>query len=620
MKRPQPDIGDTLQKAFISSMATPRKLKRLWGTTTINGVEVFNARRYYYPVAGRPDNFEKLFRYLGAYNSVKEFEGDGIKYAYLYLNKNNGSTLVDGDTLRFVSDNLNALWWDPADGVMPSNLTLTTTIMISDKNTPKGRRVVASGYTKASDLIAAGVTKENVIANYDDLWLSSLVQQNGVGIINKGSLLDPTTDVATPDEDDLSPDDPWMATVARYALRTGGIPYTIKEVGTGVKAGAANFRSVASTISVTIEIPYYSFLISSDIVNMIASDIALVGTTSNTSNESITKDSVQAMDSSDLDDDPSLVTRPYTFWEDVSTPVNTDYSALWYNGHLRVEPLTNPRAYGISFKELSSYVTQLVANGYKKKKVPWWKTALAIILFIIVVVLSLGQLGWTWPAFAAAIAIGSVVLALTSLALSASGQSEWASAFSKASTILEPLIIVATIVNFYYAINTAIEKATADAAVDAVEKTATEAALDTASSLVSDFVEDLVSNLIQGATEVLQGKVTVLSLQFLEKMASLVNVMGDLRLEQINDRNNDLQAEYKELTKETSQESDVLKAFMYVYGKPATADWSIYASTFDLPYERSGGPLALGNVQRTTKQAMRKGIYTDLVFENVPLV
>lgn len=66
-----------------------------------------------------------------------------------------------------------------------------------------------------------------------------------------------------------------------------------------------------------------------------------------------------------------------------------------------------------------------------------------------------------------------------------------------------------------------------------------------------------------------------------------------------------------------NQERDALKGFMKIYSKPATADQSVYASLFDSPYERGGGPLALGNIQRTTKQALRKGIYEDSIFNDI---
>ena len=64
-------------------------------------------------------------------------------------------------------------------------------------------------------------------------------------------------------------------------------------------------------------------------------------------------------------------------------------------------------------------------------------------------------------------------------------------------------------------------------------------------------------------------------------------------------------------------ESDVMRSWMNIYAKPATADWSIYASTYDLPYEPGGGTMAIGNIQKTTKQALRKADYDEPMFDSM---
>ena len=79
--------------------------------------------------------------------------------------------------------------------------------------------------------------------------------------------------------------------------------------------------------------------------------------------------------------------------------------------------------------------------------------------------------------------------------------------------------------------------------------------------------------------------------------------------------------EYEKLVEENSRESDFLQGFSRIYARPATADWSIYAEEFDMPYERGGGALHIGNIQRTTKQAIRKGTYNeDPIFDNILVV
>ena len=40
MKRPQPDLGGVMLQRYINNVGSVRKLLRLWGTTTVEGVEV----------------------------------------------------------------------------------------------------------------------------------------------------------------------------------------------------------------------------------------------------------------------------------------------------------------------------------------------------------------------------------------------------------------------------------------------------------------------------------------------------------------------------------------------------------------------------------------------------
>ena len=69
-----------------------------------------------------------------------------------------------------------------------------------------------------------------------------------------------------------------------------------------------------------------------------------------------------------------------------------------------------------------------------------------------------------------------------------------------------------------------------------------------------------------------------------------------------------------------SRNSDLLRALTRMYSKPATADWSMYAGLYDAPYEHGGGTLALGNIQKTTRQALRRGVYDDSAFDNILVV
>lgn len=621
MKRPQPDIGDILKSDFINNLGSTRKFTRLWGTTYVGGVEVLNHRRYYYPRSSRPANFEKLFRYLGAYEDVNASDPKGVDSAWFYLNKNKGSNLpvAEGGTLEdtyhlFVSYNLDQLWWDEADGAMPDGLTLTTSIvieaLIDDTRTD---------FVNTTPLLDPSWPTEQLITaiqnNYETLWNTCLISQQGVGIINKGSFTGEVVNVELPDEDDLSPDDPWLAALSRYALRNNDVVCSIKDVAIGY--GKTNTGRRYATYVVDLEIPHMTFDTSSAVVHQITADISRnyssrTRTRLSYPNGHWTKEEITSMDISDLQDDPTLVTRPYLLWEDQAVENDAKYSSIWIRSgdtwYLKADALRNPRNYGLTYKGLFSYLVSLIDSGYKKKKVKWWKKALAIVVFVVLVVVN----PFGAASLASAIVYAAVALSLITLALALAGMDEWAAAFAEANKMIEPLVIIASIVMLTQGLQ--------KMAQEAAKKAAEQGVKETIKDFVTDYIDDFVQEIVKGATDLFAGNLNASSVSFLSKAVKLLTLPQQIKLEEIRERNNDLRTEYDALVQEMSREYDALKGFMYIYARPATADWSIYAQEFDQPYERGGGPLAMGNVQRTTKQALRKASYDDPAFENILVV
>ncbi len=642
MKRPQPDIGDVLKSAFIGKIQSTKKFKRLWGTTTVGGVEVLTHRQYYFPHSARTTvaeypfsgDFERLFKYLGAYNDFTSSDPEGVENAWVYLNKNKKADL-SGDYRDFVSDNLNKVWWDPADGEIPAGLTLTTSIVIEAK--------IGTGTPQTTELLDPTLSSEQLIplieSNYDTLWNTCLISQQGVGIINKGSITDPVHNVVTPDEDDLSPNDPWMETLARYALRTNGVAgTTIKNVSVGLGREGGHWYN---TYVVDIEIPYKVFSLNSMLVDYIFDD--LVDTYSSATRSRLswpngywTQTSIKAMNLSDLEEDPTLITRPYRLWEDEAEDTNTLYSALWHKHedvwYLRAEPFDNIHEFvkqfkldnpgndhlDMSYKELSGYVMQLIDSGYQKKKAPWWKKLIAVVIFILAIIfppIAPAAGASAAVAFASAVVVASLILTLATAVFAAAGAEEWALAFSEANKTVEPLVKIARIILIFDGLS-----GMADKASTAVEEGASESMVDYLADTAIDQVQDMFKDFVAGFNELAAGNINQLSLDFLDKAVQIATIPAKLKIKSIQDRNKDLKAEYDKMTEEMSRETDILQGFARVYAKPATADWSMYASLYDHPYERGGGPLALGNVQRTTKQAIRKADYNDPAFDNILVI
>ena len=79
MKHPKPDIGDTLLSSFLANVSTVRKLKKYWGTTTIDGVEVLVQRQFYHPTSYQSPTYEKLFTFLDTYEDVENADGEELE-------------------------------------------------------------------------------------------------------------------------------------------------------------------------------------------------------------------------------------------------------------------------------------------------------------------------------------------------------------------------------------------------------------------------------------------------------------------------------------------------------------------------------------------------------------
>lgn len=623
MKVPQPELERFLKNEFIAMVGANRKLKRLWGTEIVNGIEVLQGRKLYYPASEIPAN-KKLFKFLGVYDQVSEFDGKGIEKAWFTLNKAKGYKDTTTDN-SFVTQNLNRLWWDTNDGPKPENLTLTTSIVIG-KSLGSANEAPNIDWTQDKEVIA-----QAIIDNYEALWESNHITQEGIGVINKGTYTDPLTNQQLPDEDDLSPDDPWLAILARYALRDSGIPCTIKDVAVGITA--LPDRHILNTAVVTLEIPEFVFTDSTPIVQAIALDIATpeeefrslketryfsgLGGSFYGHNVFITQALAKKVTfyEEEPDDNIETISRDYVTWAEYKDSVASEYDNFWVLKdkvyYLKADVIDNPKSYGINHKKLSRYLFSLLDTGYKKKPVPWYKKLIAFVLLVITVVIAYISYGTGSSvssyitAAAYAILVGAAVISIAMLLSTALGAEEWASAFAHVSKQIQPLVMVATIIMVFNNVSTLIENAAETAAASG-----TTVAYEIATSVVESMFGDIIS--------VAQGTASITtSTQFLTRLVSTYNKIQVKKLNSLNEKNKDLKAEYDKLAEETARESDIIRGYMNIYPKPATADWSMYASLFDLPYERSFGTLAIGNIQVTTKQAIRKADYDEPMFAGV---
>lgn len=660
MKRPKPEIANSIQNKFINNVSTPRKLKRLWGTSMVNGVEVMDYRKLYYPESARPENFDKLFKFLGVYDDTTTANMEGINDAWIYLNRHklSGTSVL---LTPFVTSNLNKIRDNGLDGTY-----LTTRINIGTL------RFDYDDYNESS-IIDRDMDEETLIStirnNYTELFETCIIEHTGYSTVVKTiQSLDVNNDpifdlegnpVLEQVKEYLHTDDPWVTSIAINSLLNDNEDVEIlrcfKELvevpppkfGSGKRGReeAYNYRTKYRVrYAVELKIPLVTFSSSSDIVTVTVDQIqndysdyvpiitgrGKEGVTYNVAkpNGLVVKSRIQSdlalIDNflSEEDHPVTLLLRDYENWLDFTQTLSSTLDHLWVNDgkydFLKADVLYRPSNYGLKFSELNKYLEDIMDSGYGKKSVPVWKKIIAIVIFVVVVIFTRSAQGASW---AMSVIIGSLALTLISLALSELGEQEWAMAIAEANSIIEPLVTVANVYLLFTGVSELYSQAQQTVATEA-GTTVSEVTLNqTIGQLISGSADGMVSTLLQGARDIASGNiVSNAAMQFTTTMFKLGNMVQQQKLEKVSNRIRDLASEYEDLTKEMSQERDLLKGFAKVYGKPATADWSIYAEQFDLPYERGGGPLSLGNIQRTTKQAIRKGKYNDLVFENILVV
>lgn len=636
MKKPQPDLAESTRNTYIGTLGSSRKFKRYWDTTTVSSTEVLNLRRHYHPESLLPVNSEKLFRFLGVTKDLEEATNEGIKSAWFFLNKSKGKETFKVPS-SFMRGNLNKMWWDDNDGPIPADLKLTTTISIgADYNTLDGTPLIDPASPAATQAQA-------VIDNYETLWANNQITQEGIGVLNKGDTFDDTLKVYVKNEDELSPDDPWVSMISMYALRDDGIPCTIKDVEVGIGDNATHLYN---SVVVTLEIPYHEFDDADPIVQRMMSDndtdvfpantvnVVQDTTRANTflggahSNEQIAQSAIKTSyiyeTAEDIDVDAKG--RTYLDWEDNYIGTSS-YDSMWLRSgidnqwYLKTEVFSDPKKYSMTTRRFHDYLWSLVDTGIKKKKVPWWKKLIAIIIFIVVAIITYFSMGTTsnWLAAAYALVAAAFALSLIALLLTAVGANEMAMAFMSVNKAVEPLVQIASIIIIVTGIGSAMDAANA-AATEAAKQAGTEVVKQTVMEAVTNAAMAAIDAFIQGISDLASGVVSEAAIGSASKIVQAYTMTQQMKLADIQSRNNDLKAEYDRLSEEMARETDALQGFMNIYSRPATADWSMFASLFDLPYERGGGGLAMGNIQRTTKQAMRKADYAESVFENMRLV
>ena len=100
------DFFETLKGEFVGSLKFKNKFVRLWGTTTIDGIEVLKNRFYISPGFGTK-NVNSLLKHLGSLKSFTASSFEGTTSYYFWINSSKADTLSQENLNDIIASKIN---------------------------------------------------------------------------------------------------------------------------------------------------------------------------------------------------------------------------------------------------------------------------------------------------------------------------------------------------------------------------------------------------------------------------------------------------------------------------------------------------------------------------------
>ena len=465
------DMFETYKGLFLASHRLKNRFKKYWGTTTLDGVEVFNKRMVVWPGTDSNKNVVKILKMFGMYANIKKAKFEGITNYYLWLN--------------------------PAK--MDNYATISKDIIVNHLNAviPNDEFQVVLNYTDAEDPKKFnGWTSEQVstwfLANYATLRTGAYVECRGNTLVAEAVGYYVPLDVS-----------------GNFAVRT--VSATVTPIAYRTSAGLTAYHS---GISVELAAKQVSPLQEDDTIV----DMMLHETDPNRKNKITTVFGLDA----DTDDDTAaawLVNAARTggIFRSITNRGSNKTNEIWYRGQLRTQVLDSSYVDRDTF---ASILASSMDTGYTKKKTKWWKKLLSIVIVVIAVVLSVVTNGGSLTLMQFAFNLGIAVLALTAIQfiIAKSGDLAWAEYFGSIVQVVSMVSMVLGIASFIQNMaarvaQQAAQQSLAQAASAAVKEAFTELA--TAASKLASEVS------LGNAMSFLGSKIMTIGRMLLEKLMDM---------------------------------------------------------------------------------------------------
>ena len=519
------DMFETYKGLFLASHRLKNRFKKYWGTTTLDGVEVFNKQMVVWPGTDSNKNVVKILKMFGMYANIKKAKFEGITNYYLWLN--------------------------PAK--MDNYATISKDIIVNHLNAviPNDEFQIVLNYTDVEDPKKFnGWTSEQVstwfLANYATLRTGAYVECRGNTLVAEAVGYYVPLDVS-----------------GNFAVRT--VSATVTPIAYRTSAGLTAYHS---GISVELAAKQVSPLQEDDTIV----DMMLNETDPNRKNKITTVFGLDA----DTDDDTAAAwlvdaARTGGIFRSITNIGSNKTNEIWYRGRLRTQILDSSYVDRDTF---ASILASSMDTGYTKKKTKWWKKLLSIVIVVIAVVLSVPSGGLsmaTLGTFAVNLGIAALVLTAVQFVVAKSGDTGWAQYLGKFVQVVGITSMIAGIGSFIQNTVAKLAQDTAkqgliDTAMAAVKNAVTEVA-----TAASAFAKDMT---ISNALNVLGSKVVSLGRMLVEKFMDMrVKTAAD----ELNDALESVKQSKEELAELTDKEVHIGVEDIKYYTSPLKLD--------NLPFE-----------------------------------
>lgn len=359
------DFFETLKGEFVGSLKFKNKFIRLWGTTTIDGVEVLNKKFEVYPNT-ESMNVQRFLKHIGAQSQINEADFDGVQSYYFWLNSSKADTLNQEDLNDIIASKINSY--------CDIDEKLTITLNISN----------AGDYNYFKDFTKQQIF-DYVNNDYDAMY--NILDNYSVG----ETLL--------------------TTTIGSYILFDNGQHFDISILKASVSSVATKVRlnpwdddyTTVYKAGISLEIQAIrksNITGSANIVTHIVDEANEYTTAKATAIQ-------QLLESSNNESTTSGST-----WIKNRTGKTDD---IWYEGQMRVSFLEDSV---IKTKEKINILISSLDTGYTVPKTKWYKKILGPVLIIIAIVVTVmtgGALGPAAFAMALAANVGIAVMVMTGL-------------------------------------------------------------------------------------------------------------------------------------------------------------------------------------------------------------